>query len=45
MLDGEDVNISLFFAQRNVLTPHFSLSTNVVLVGSDRPIAALAFYD
>ena len=45
LTDGDQVNVSLFFAQRNVLAPHFSVSTNVDLIGSARPIAALAFYD
>ena len=45
LTDGDQVNIALFFAQRNIIEPHFSLSTNVDLLGSSRPIAALAFYD
>ncbi|MCH7546469.1 MAG: fibro-slime domain-containing protein [Planctomycetes bacterium] len=45
LTDGDQVNVSLFFAQRNVLAPHFSISTNVDLIGSARPIVALAFYD
>ena len=45
MLDGEDVNISLFYAQRNVLSPHFSISTNVELTPTTRPLVYTSFYD
>ncbi|MCH7546468.1 MAG: fibro-slime domain-containing protein [Planctomycetes bacterium] len=45
MLDGEDANISLFYAQRNVLSPHFSISTNVELTPTTRPLVYTSFYD
>ena len=45
LLDGTGVNISLFYAQRNTLAPHFKISTNVPLVPTGRPLVSTSFYD
>ncbi|MCH7603449.1 MAG: hypothetical protein IIB54_11840, partial [Planctomycetes bacterium] len=43
--DGTGVNISLFYAQRNTLAPHFKISTNVPLTPTGRPLVSTSFYD
>ena len=45
LLDGTNVNISLFYAQRNTLAPHFKISTNVPLTPTGRPLVSTSFYD
>ncbi len=43
--DGDPMNLAFFYAQRNALTPHFKISTNVTLTGSSNPFAYTGFYD